>query len=75
MNNKSRVLITKLYCKSSIKPRWGFIYFPSPVKGGALIEMGRWFERRGWFNLETTMVSVLHKELDFKVEKLNYKKY
>ena len=28
----------------------------------------------GLFNLEKTMVSVLHKELKFKVEKLMYKK-
>ena len=27
------------------------------------------------FNLETTMVSVLHKELEYKVEKLDYKKF
>ena len=27
------------------------------------------------FNLETTMVSVLHKELEYKVEKLKYKKF
>ena len=30
--------------------------------------------RGGVFNLEKTMVSVLHKELDNKVEKLGYKK-
>ena len=30
--------------------------------------------RRGLCNLETTMVSVLHKELEYKVEKLKYKK-
>ena len=30
---------------------------------------------RGSVNLETTMVSVLHKELDYKVEKLKYKKF
>ena len=35
---------------------------------GDLIEMG------GLFNLEKTMVSVLHKELEYKVEKLKYKK-
>ena len=33
---------------------------------------------RGWggglFNLEKTMVSVLHKELGYKVEKLKYRK-
>ena len=28
----------------------------------------------GVFNLETTMVSVLHKELAYKVKKLKYKK-
>ena len=28
----------------------------------------------GLFNLETTMVSVVHKELAYKVEKLKYKK-
>ena len=36
--------------------------------GGGLIETG------GLFNLETTMVSVLHKELEYKVEELKYKK-
>ena len=30
---------------------------------------------RGLFNLETTMVSVLHKELECKEEKLKYKKF
>ena len=30
--------------------------------------------RRGLFNLEKTLVSVLHKELEYKVEKLKYKK-
>ena len=38
------------------------------MKGG-LIETG------GLFNLETTMVSVLYKELENKVEKLKYKKF
>ena len=37
--------------------------------GGGLIETG------GLLNLETTIVSVLHKELEGKVEKLNYKKF
>ena len=32
------------------------------------------FERGDLFNLEKTMVSVLHKELEYKVEKLKYKK-
>ena len=41
-----------------------------------LIETGGLFE--GWgglFNLEKTMVSVLHKELEYKVEKLKNKKF
>ena len=37
--------------------------------GGGLIETG------GLLHLETTIVSVLHKELEGKVEKLNYKKF
>ena len=36
--------------------------------GGGLLE-----KRRGLFNLEKTMVSVLHKELGYKVEKLKNK--
>ena len=36
--------------------------------GGGLIEMG------GLFDLAKMMVSVLHKELECKVEKLKYKK-
>ena len=42
--------------------------------GGALIEVGGLFERRGLFNLAKTMVSVLHKELEYKVEQLKYKR-
>ena len=37
--------------------------------------MGGLFERGDFFNLKTTMVSVLHKELDCKVEKLKYKRF
>ena len=37
--------------------------------------MGGLFEREGLFNLETMRVSVLHKELEYKVEKLKYKKF
>ena len=32
-------------------------------------------EEGGLFNLETTMISVLHNELEFKVEKPKYKKF
>ena len=35
---------------------------------------GSLFERAGFFNLARTMVSVLHKELECKVQKLKYKK-
>ena len=54
--------LTTCHRKSSIKPPGGLIYF-KPIWGGGL------------FNLKTTIVSVLHKELDCKVEKLKYKKF
>ena len=56
------------YRKSYIKPRGErLIYFKS-IWGAAYLR------RRSLWNLETTMVSVLHKELECKVEKLKYKK-
>ena len=61
--------------KSSIRPPGG-LFISSPFEGGGgVIEMGGLFERGDLFNLKTTMVSVLHKELDCKVEKLKYKKF
>ena len=45
----------------------GLIYF-KPTWGGGLHTDG------GLFNLEKTMVSVLHKELEYKLGKLKYKK-
>ena len=58
------------YRKSSIKPPGGAYLFQAHLRGGGgLIETG------GLFNLKTTMVSVLHKELDCKVEKLKHKKF
>ena len=48
----------------------------TPFEGG-LIETGRRAYLRGGgglFNLEKMMVLVLHKELEYKVEKLKYKK-
>ena len=67
------------YHKSSIKPPGGgggglFISSPFETEGG-LIETGGLFERRGLFNLKTTMASVLHKELEYKVQKLKYKTF
>ena len=56
------------YRKSSIKPPEG-LFISSPFEGGGgeggLIEAG------GLFNLAKTMMSVLHKELEYKVEKLS----
>ena len=46
-----------------------------PIWGGGLMETGGLLERGGLYNLETTMVSVLHKELEYEVEKLKYKKF
>ena len=46
---------------------------PSPFEGGG--GGGGLFTWEGLFNLETTMVSVLHKELEYKVETLKYKKF
>ena len=53
----------------------GGLFISSPFEGGLTIEKGGLFERGGLFNLKTTMVSVFHKELDRKVEKLKYKKF
>ena len=65
----SRFFPNVRYRKSSTK-------HPPPARGGGgLIEMGGLCERRGGlFNLETTLVTVLHQELDRKVETLHYKK-
>ena len=54
------------YHKSSIKSPQGACLFQAHLRGG-------WWG--GLFNLETTMVSVLQKELEYKVEKLEYKKF
>jgi len=55
--------------KSYIKTRGGRAYlFQAHLKGG-----GDDFRRNNLCNLETTMVSVLHKELECNVEKLKYK--
>ena len=40
-----------------------------------LIETGSLLERGSLSNSEKTMVSVLHKELEYEVEKLKYKKF
>ena len=58
------------YRKSPIKPPGGDYLIHAHLRGGSLIETGG-----GLFNLETTMVSVLHEEIEYKVEKLKYKKF
>ena len=58
------------YRKSSIKPPWGTYLFQTHFSGG-LIETGAYLRGGGGlFNLAKTMVSVLHKEREYKVEKL-----
>ena len=42
---------------------------------GGLKETGCLFERGGSLTLETAIVSVRNKELEYKVEKLKYKKF
>ena len=52
----------------------GLLILYSFERGWGLLETGGLFERECSFNLETTVVSVLHKELEYKVENLKYKK-
>ena len=56
-----------IYCKSSISRPGGYL-FQAHLRGG-LIEI------EGFFNLEMLMVSVLHKELEYRVEKLKCKNF
>ena len=67
----------KYYRKSFIKPPGGAYLFQAYLRGGGgyLIETGGLFESGGLFNLETAMVSVLQKGLEYKVERLKYKKF
>ena len=68
---------TPSYRKSSIKPLGGggaYLFQVHLWGGGGLIEAGDLLEMGGLFNLEKTMASVLHKELEQKVEKLKNKK-
>ena len=49
------------------------IYF-KPICGGLNRDEGLFEKEGGLINLEKMTVSVLHKELEYKVEKLKYKK-
>ena len=66
-----------IYRNSSYKPPLppGAYLFEAYLRG-CLIETEAYLRGGGGgvFNLELTMVSVLHKELAYKVEKLKYKK-
>ena len=56
-----------------VSPLGGFFFFKPTWGGGG----GTNRDREGFLNLENTMLSVLHKELqhaEYKVEKLKYKK-
>ena len=48
----------------------GGLFISSPFEGELIWEVGG-----GLFHLETTTVSVLHKQVQYKVEKLTYKKF
>ena len=61
------------YRKCFIKPG-GLVYFIFIWGGWGLLETAGLFQRECSFNLEKTVVSVLHKELEYKVENLKYKK-
>ena len=67
--------LENFYCKSSIKPPGGLIYFKPIWGGGGLNRDGELIWERDLSSLETTMVSVLQKELVYRVEKLKYKTF
>ena len=61
-----------------LSPPGGLIYF-KPFKpiwggGGGLNRDGGLIWEGGLFNLEKTMVSILHKKLEYNVETLKYKR-
>ena len=63
-----------MYRKSSINSLPGSYLFQIDLGGGELNRDEGLFWDRGLFNLAKIMVSVLHKELEYKVEKVKYKK-
>ena len=52
-----------------LSPRGAYSFQAHLIGGEGLTET------KALFNLETAMVSVLHKELEYIVEKLKYKKF
>ena len=71
-------ILLNRYRKSSIKLPGGKAYLlKAYLRGWINRDRGLIWERGrggGLFNLEKTMVSVLHKELEYKVEQLKNKK-
>ena len=61
-----------MYRKSSIKLPGG-LFISSPFNGGLIWEGELIIILHNY--LEMTMVSVLHRELEYKVEKLKYKTF
>ena len=62
------------YLETSIDQHQLTIKPIKPLGGQGLIEIGGYLRDGGLFIVEKTMVSVLHKELEYKVEKLKYKR-
>ena len=62
-----------MYRKSSIKPPGGALFISNTYKGGGG-RQGAYLRGGAIFNLAKTMVSVLQKKLEHKVEMLKYKK-
>ena len=69
-SGRERPVLAGNYRKSSIKPPGGLIYFKPIWRGGG----GGLNRDGGLFNLETTMISILRKKLEYNVVKLRYKK-
>ena len=60
-----------LYRKSSITSPGGGLFTSNTFEGGRGEGLNR---DGGFFNLAKTMVAILHKELEYKMEKRKYKK-
>ena len=62
------------YVRKASHKSAGGLFISSPFEGGGVNTDRGLISEGGLFNLEKTMVSVLRRELEYKVEKLNYKK-
>ena len=66
--------MTSRHAKHLLSPPGAYL-FQAHLRGGGVNRDGGAYLRGGLFNFETTMVSVLHEELEYKVEKLKYKTF